>query len=90
MPLPVQLASTGASTCELQEYRMTELVVRFPIPLADTDLVTLLKVLAADPSLDQATSGDVLATRMRDGITVKVGSGTFFIRYPVLLPLIAA
>ena len=90
MTLPVQIVSTGASTCELHQYRMTELVVKFPIPLADTDLVALLKVLAADPALDQAASGDVKLARMRDGVKVSVGAGSFFIAFDFLLPLIAA
>ena len=90
MPLPVQIVSTGASTCEVHQYNMTALVVKFPVPLADTDLVALLVSLVSDPDLDSATSGGVLVTRMRDGVAVKVGDGSFFIRHPFLFPLVVA
>lgn len=90
MTLPVQIVSTGASTCEVHQYNMTALVVKFPVPLADTALVALLKSLVSDPDKDSATSGGVLVTRMRDGMTVKVGDGSFFIRHPFLFPLVVA
>lgn len=81
------LTAKGDNTCELKEVTPATSAV-FPIPLGKPALVNLIRSFLADPEARDLGQGSVLVDRMRDGLRIHVGAGTFTIPYGHLFPLI--
>lgn len=81
------LTAKGDNTCELKEVTPATSAV-FPIPLGKPALISLIRTFLSDPEARDLGQGPVLLDRMRDGLRIHVGAGTFTIPYGHLFPLI--
>lgn len=85
--MTVRIVAVSDTTCHLIEETPSTSAL-FPIPLGKPALVALLRSLLADALRSDVESGAVSIDRMRDGPRVRVGSGSFAIRYHDACPLV--
>ena len=85
--MTVSLAPSGESTCTLIE-RTCASSVEFSVPLSKPTLITLITSILNAPDEREVKAAPVSVERMRDGLRVHVGSGSFFISYKDLFPLV--
>lgn len=84
--MKITLQPAGDASCTLKQVTPS-VSVEFPLPLATADVVALLRAILADPEAREVGAGPVSADRMRDGIRLSVGSGTFTVPYAHAFPL---
>lgn len=85
--MTVTLTPSGDSTCTLHENTVS-CSASFPLPISSANMITAIRSLLAEPDARDVSSGAVIVDRMRDGVRVRFGSGTFLIRYHDVFPII--
>lgn len=85
--MKVTLSPAGDDACNLHETTCSTSVA-FPIPLSKDEVVALMRAILLDPESRELGSGMVHVDRVRDGLRLHVGSGSFTVKYAHALPLV--
>ena len=85
--MQVTVTAKSDTTCELLEVTPAT-SCPFTVPLSKSTLIAALREILTDPERRDLGAASVLIERMRDGLRVHHGSGSFLIRYQHVFPLI--
>jgi hypothetical protein len=87
--MKITLTHDTATSCTLHEVTNST-TTRLTIPVSADDLSTALRRILADPTAREAGEGAARIERLRDGLRVHAGNGTFLLPYAHLFALLIA
>ena len=73
--------------CHVKEVTPSSSVI-FPLAVSKQTVVELLIEMLSNPEQRDAASGPIRVERMRDGLRLAVGAGTFTVPYAFIFPLV--